>query len=288
MLGASCLSTLLSFLAALQPEEAPGLLNITEQLPPDCRSLVQLRSSAVPDLDLNVVCEEDLWLLPSLRRGITSIAAALNELRPVPALLQALQSDSMRLAAAAAAGLNMATAPPPSARLRSQQLAALSALQDCALVCLDELPDGPQSAQAAVQLLCDVATRPTVDGWLGGLSALGWAQVAGALLQRGMAPHSAQSVSSAGNDGDDLAMAAGRVVEALSALCNGRGAGAVTGSSSSRREADGGVLASGHRGPATWALRCGAAAGLTALLGADVVAGAFGSGLGPGGWQAWR
>jgi hypothetical protein len=276
-LACSCMGLLLALLAALQPAEAPAVHHLAEQLPDDLRRLIDFRSAAVPDLDLATICDDDPWLLAALRRGAVAIAAALHETRPVPALLQALQADAARLAAAALVGPMQSgggTAASPEAHAAA--LAALTALTDAALAGLDALPSGPEAAQAALATLSAAARSPTINGWQGGAAALGWARVAAALLQRGLLPGAADAAA------PDAATAEGAAqpVESLSALCGGRPLPEATAT-------EGAGVTGGHRGAATWALRCGAAAGLAALLGADVDAGAFGAGLGPGALVAW-
>ena len=154
-------------------------------------------------------------------------------------------------------------------------LAAVSALQDSALAGLDALPSGIEAAQAAVEVLSSVACSPTVNGWLGGVAALGWARLAAALLQRGLL----LSASDAGAADAAAATAegAGRLVEVLVAPTGG---GALPGTAAAGQ--GDGAATSGHRGAASSALRCGAATGLAVLLGADVEGGAFGNGLGAG------
>jgi hypothetical protein len=263
----------------VQPEQAAAALDLAEQLPASCRRLLDFQDAAVPDLDLSRILEEDPWLPACLAAGVVSVAAALHERAPAPALLQALQDQALRRCSLAA---NAASEPHrdagAAAALRAEGLTATAALAACATACIDALPGGPQGAQAAAALLERVARRPTVDGWLGGTAALGWARVAGALLDRGLAPGSEGSAAEAAGDETAAAAAAARIVEALSALASGRASGAEEGGSGGGDGGGGG----GHRGPASWALRCGAAAGLAVLLGADVQAGAFGAGLSAG------
>ena len=255
------------------------------QLPGDLRprleaALSQARGGAVTSSraeDAADAADGDPWLPAALRRGVVAVAAALHEARPLPALLAALQADAARLAAEAARSPD-AAAPGR----RAAALAAVAALQNASLACLDALPDGGARAAEAAAALAALARTATVDGWVGGAAALGWARLAGALLQRGeplQPPAQAAAAGAAADPTAAAAAAAAEMVEALSALCAGRPLPDQEGGGS-------GGLPVAHRGPAAHALRCGVAAGLAALLGADVEAGAFGVGLGADGLPA--
>ncbi|KAI8466909.1 MAG: hypothetical protein J3K34DRAFT_524154 [Monoraphidium minutum] len=283
-LAVRSLALLLALAAALQPAEAAASLDAAEQLPPGCAALLRGADGALPDLEPDAVCDADPWLLAAARRGALSVAAALHERAPAPALLQALAAAAARRGAAAAAE---AAAPPaqlaapsePPAR-RAARLAGLVEMGEAAAACIDVLPRGPDDAAAAGAALAAAACAPAVDGWLGAAAALGWARVSAAQLPRGLLPCGPGGAPGGAAGEEAAAAAAAHVVECLVALCGGR---AVPG-------APGGDAAGGgaHRGPSGWALRCGAAAGLAAMLGADPEAGAYGLGLAADGTPAAR